>query len=1236
MKTISIKTWLRSMWLVVGCLAVTSSVQAASITVNGINYTTSGNKATVAKYSIDKSVTPYDTLFYTGDIVIPEKIIYENVEYTVVATAANAFVDCKDVTTITLPATCVTIGRNCFKGCSSLTNDPIPATATSVGSGVFNGCSSLEQITIVPGWSKPISEEFANCPNLKRLIIAEGPNPVVMKVNAFGANAEARVAINSIEYIYMGRNVDASAYFNNEQPFHNLGSLNTLIIGGETTTIQSTTFQGCTALQNVTFEEGNKVSAIGSSAFASCTSLNSIDIPAAVTTIEQSTFNGCHNLRNVTMGDVVTSIGITAFYNTGITSITIPNALTSIGQSAFENSKLQNDIVLPEGLTAIGTQAFAGTQLTGVSIPASVTSIGQGAFAPIPTLANITLTEGNANFQMDDGVLLNAAGNRLLVTAHEGNLATTYSNPAVTTIDNYGLAYAPFTSVDLPALATIGNYGFAYSNIDQFTLDETVTVGQNAFAGSALTAIVIGEGRNEIPQGLCRGCLSLTSVTLATTTTTMMSNCFEGCTDLENMEIPANINYMEPGSVPATIKSLRVLNVNPPTLASGVFNKSHGNVICKVAPSSVNAFKFSNQWRYLNIVADETISGEGSILGCPTGLYFATTDGSLMYKDVEGNIVNTNFNAGQHAFTLQNYKNRIYVAVAGKNFTYQDPNQPLGDGELFYVNNTNGIFYRVTVLNNVGGNPSEDPFTMSIDKNENKIYISDRNVGIHELSADATGLYGSQPFLLKDQWLPYYIDEISWGSITGGFTQDKHGIFWMSKKFNGLCLLRFKKSDIYSGDGGGAGKPKSYNALFKDAIIKTFYLDDENGYLYMQVQTDPYGCVPGIYRIALSKIEDMETGADVPGNENLRIADCELIDSSPIKSEGQQPSGEIANVAQINSDGNYIYWSYIAPAEDSEAIANSVPLDPENPLHKSGIKCIAAKPNADGIMPTTISFAIEGIETYGVCSATYTENVPVVLIGDVDNDGKISIADVTTIIDYLLTDDKSLINALATDCDQDGIITIADATILIDYLLTESWGDEHYEHEYVDLGLPSGTLWAKMNVGATKPEDYGYIFAWGEINTKSIFDLDTYKWFKSVGYYDYGYTKYCTMSSYGYHGFVDNKTELDTEDDAAFCNWSPSWRIPTKEQLLELYNECSWQWTQRNGVNGQLVTGPNGNSMFLPAQGSSGNYCSRSLVSYYPPYAYYLYINSDFHTINYCGNREDGYAVRAVRISQTR
>ena len=178
-------------------------------------------------------------------------------------------------------------------------------------------------------------------------------------------------------------------------------------------------------------------------------------------------------------------------------------------------------------------------------------------------------------------------------------------------------------------------------------------------------------------------------------------------------------------------------------------------------------------------------------------------------------------------------------------FTYQNPNLPLGDGELFYVNNTNGIFYRVTVLNNVGYKPSEDPFSMYIDKATNNIYIADRNVGVHKLNADTTGLYGPQPFLFDNAWLPYYNDLLSWGAITGGFCRDSKGIYWRTTKFNGLGLARFRDADIYPE--GGAGKKQPFNVLFKDVIIKTSYHDEENAYYYIYEQK-PARDKPGLNR----------------------------------------------------------------------------------------------------------------------------------------------------------------------------------------------------------------------------------------------------------------------------------------------------------------------------------------------------------------------------------------------------
>ena len=193
-------------------------------------------------------------------------------------------------------------------------------------------------------------------------------------------------------------------------------------------------------------------------------------------------------------------------------------------------------------------------------------------------------------------------------------------------------------------------------------------------------------------------------------------------------------------------------------------------------------------------------------------------------------------------------------------------------------------------------------------------------------------------------------------------------------------------------------------------------------------------------------------------------------------------------------------------------------------------------------------------------------------------------------------------------------------------------------HEYVDLGLPSGTLWATCNVGATSPEDMGDYFAWGETAPKEIYDMENYKWYNSA---NDKLTKYCTDDKYG---TVDYETELLPEDDAAYVNWGPVWRMPTLEQQQELIERCTWQWVERNGVYGRLVTGPNGNTLFLPAadyrsdnspsnEGSIGAYWSRTLDSGYPSGLYFR--NFDWKSVYLFSHiRSHGFTVRPVRVSK--
>lgn len=188
------------------------------------------------------------------------------------------------------------------------------------------------------------------------------------------------------------------------------------------------------------------------------------------------------------------------------------------------------------------------------------------------------------------------------------------------------------------------------------------------------------------------------------------------------------------------------------------------------------------------------------------------------------------------------------------------------------------------------------------------------------------------------------------------------------------------------------------------------------------------------------------------------------------------------------------------------------------------------------------------------------------------------------------------------------------------------------EYKCVDLGLPSGTLWADRNVGADSPEGYGDYFAWGETAPKSTYNWSTYNKGNSIIV-----TKYCTNSNYG---TVDNKTVLDLEDDAAYVNMGPEWRMPTKGELTELMSYCTWTLTTQNGTRGNKLTGPNGNSIFLPLagnrndsdlnnDGSFGYYWSSSLYESNQYSAWYLSFNLGSHSTDDIG-RNRGLTVRAV------
>ncbi|MCQ2259484.1 MAG: hypothetical protein MJZ41_16085 [Bacteroidaceae bacterium] len=273
---------------------------------------------------------------------------------------------------------------------------------------------------------------------------------------------------------------------------------------------------------------------------------------------------------------------------------------------------------------------------------------------------------------------------------------------------------------------------------------------------------------------------------------------------------------------------------------------------------------------------------------------------------------------------------------------------------------------------------------------------------------------------------------------------------------------------------------------------------------------------------------------------------------------------------------------------------------------------------------------------------------------DVDGNGAVNISDVSSTVEKVLgrtADNRQVVDAATLNSVLQSIDTrlaAIEAKLGID------------THEYVDLDLPSGTLWATMNVGAESPEDYGNYYAWGETKAygeqdtsnaynysyngnssykKTAYYWSTYKW--CDGYtYEGPFTKYNTDSS---RGTVDNKKVLELADDAAYVNWGENWRMPTKAEQDELRDNCTWTWTSINGKNGYKVSSKKDSSkyIFLPAaghrrdsslylDGSRGYYWSSSLDESDPVRAYELYFDSSrvdwSHT-----HRCFGFPVRPVR-----
>ena len=353
---------------------------------------------------------------YTGDIVIPESVFYENNEYSVTKINAAAFYNCFDLTTVVIPNTVISIGNEAFYGCRKLASITIGNSVTEIGIRAFLRCA-LTSLTIPNSVNNICEEAFYDCSGLTSVTIGNSVSKIGNDA-FYNCKKLTSVHISDLEawckitFVIFDNYISPMGMYSNplryaHHLFLNGEEIHDLIIPNTITSIKDYSFYNCDALSSVTIP--SSVTSIGNNAFSGCDGLTSVDIANSVKSIGENAFN-CESLKSVHISDLAAWCNIDfgigksnpllyahhLFLNgKEIKDLVIPNKVTKIGTFAFSGCSEITSVTIPNSVICIGGYAFSGcSALTSVTIPNSVENIEENAFNKCSSLTSVYLNNG--------------------------------------------------------------------------------------------------------------------------------------------------------------------------------------------------------------------------------------------------------------------------------------------------------------------------------------------------------------------------------------------------------------------------------------------------------------------------------------------------------------------------------------------------------------------------------------------------------------------------------------------------------------------------------------------------------------------------------------------------------------------------------------------------------------------------------------------------------------------------